>query len=101
MLWLRVEVRSQAVRPERREKGEGEVVNNVKPEILAAMYLEGVRVSGRALTLDSVRSAFEAGFICGRKGAIEWCAEVARPVDESLADVLLSAGLKKRKGRKS
>lgn len=37
--------------------------------VLAAMYLEGVRVSGRALTLGVVRAAFEAGYDAGAKEA--------------------------------
>lgn len=70
---------------------------NKAKEYLAEMFLEGVRVSGRPLTLASIRAAFEAGFDAGEKGAIERCAEIARPVDESLATVLLGETKRRRK----
>jgi hypothetical protein len=36
-------------------------------EAMATMYVEGLRVSGRPLTLAEVREAFRVGFDTGRR----------------------------------
>lgn len=38
-------------------------------DALATMFLEGVRLSGKPLTIQTVRRGFEAGYEAGRKSA--------------------------------
>lgn len=49
------------------ERREGIKAPRVSARDLAEMYVEGVRLSGRAFTLAEIRRAFELGFKSGRE----------------------------------